>query len=74
MDTVIKGTKTVEEFKQVRETLERLASEMSELHMQAFESWSHGELKKAWFDSYGNLCIEYADGKWWHYNERGEWW
>ena len=29
---------------------------------------------KAWFDFEGNFCIEYESGKWWHYNDKGEWW
>lgn len=29
---------------------------------------------EAWRDARGTLCVRYANGEWWHYNERGEWW
>ena len=74
MKTVIKGTKTVEEYKRVKATMEELAEKMSKAHQNACETWEHGEVKKVWFDHSANLCIEYADGEWWHYNDQGEWW
>lgn len=74
MHTVIKGTKSIEEFKQVKATMETLAKEMSENHKKAWEHWREGEITKVWFDSDNNLCIEYESGNWWHYNEKGEWW
>lgn len=74
MQTVIKGTKTIEEYKRVKATMEELAEKMSKAHQNACETWEHGEAKKVWFDHSGNICIEYADGEWWHYNEKGEWW
>ena len=74
MNTVIKGTKTINEYKQVKATMEQLATEFSEKHKQAFENWTEGEISKVWFDGNNNLCIEYESGKWWHYNDKGEWW
>lgn len=74
LNTVIKGTKTIAEYKQVRETMETLTAEFYNNHKSAWENWENGEPVKAWFDSDNNLCIEYENGKWWHYNEKGEWW
>ena len=74
MHTVIKGTKTVEEFKKVKETMEQLATESYKNHKSAFENWTYGEVKKVWFDADNNLCIEYESGDWFHYNGKGEWW
>lgn len=74
MNTVIKGTKTIAEYKSVCESMENLAIANYNRHKEAFEEWKEGEPVKVWFDFEGNLCIEYESGKWWHYNEKGEWW
>lgn len=74
MNTVIKGTKTIEEYKTVRKSMERLTAECFSRHKQAFDDWREGEPVKAWFDSDGNICVEYQSGNWWHYNATGEWW
>lgn len=67
MNTVIKGTKTIAEYKRVREDMENLARANYARHKEAFEEWGEGEPVKAWFDFEGNFCIEYESGKWWHY-------
>ncbi|NMB00260.1 MAG: hypothetical protein GX971_01865 [Firmicutes bacterium] len=74
METVIKGTKTIEEYKEVKAKLEKLAIEAFERHKKAFEGWSEGDIKKAWFDDRGVLCIQYTSGNWWHYENDGTWW
>lgn len=74
MKTVIKHTKTVEEYKRVKEFLENEARKCAEAHKKAVEQWEHGEIEKVWIDAQKNLCIEYTDGCWWHYNNFGEWW
>lgn len=74
MHTVIKGTKTVEEFKELRAYLEQRATECYEEHKKAFEKWKEGNIDKVWIDKDGHICIQYESGKWWHYNEKGEWW
>lgn len=43
-------------------------------HKESLQQWNEGEPVKTWFDGNGNICIEYESGKWWHYNEKGEWW
>ena len=68
MQTVIKGTKSIAEYKAVKETMETLAIKFCKLHGKSID-----DIAKVWFDTQGNLCIEYADGNWWHYNEAGEW-
>ena len=72
--TVIKGTKTIAEFKELREKMENLTEVYFNDHKSAWENWENGEPVKAWWDNNNNLCIEYENGKWWHYNEKGEWW
>lgn len=74
MHTVIKGTKTVEEFKELKAYLEQRATEHYEEHKKAFENWREGNIDKVWIDKDGYICIQYESGEWWHYNEKGEWW
>lgn len=74
MHTVIKGTTSIADNKQIRKTMEQLAVEMSERHKTDVENWDYGEIQKVWFDQDGVLCIEYESGNWWHYNKKGEWW
>lgn len=62
MNTVIKGTKTIAEYKRVREDMENLARANYARHKEAFEEWGEGEPVKAWFDFEGNFCIEYESG------------
>ena len=73
MHTVIKDTHSINEYKQVKGSMEHLAQECFARHKQAVENWTEGEIEKIWFDGSGNLCIEYQSGHWWHYNEKGEW-
>lgn len=73
MNTVIKGTKTIQEYKDLKARMEQEAAKCFEQHKSACEDWSHGEIAKVWFDSSNNICIEYEDGQYWHYNERGAW-
>lgn len=73
MNTVIKGTKTIEEYKQLKKMMEEKAIEHFNRHKQAFENWIDGDIKKIWFDNDMNICIEYDSGKWWHYKDNGEW-
>ena len=71
--TVIKGTKTIDEYKKKQMFMEQKATEFYNKHKEAVEDWEEGEPVKVWFDMNDDLCIEYESGKWWHYNERGEW-
>lgn len=73
LNTVIKGCHTIEEFKAVRDRMEQLTAEMFQHHKRAVNDWSHGEPVKAWFDAKNNIGIEYADGRYWIYNEKGKW-
>ena len=74
MQTVIKGTKTIEEYKQLKALMEQRATECFLNHKQAFENWQEGDITKLWIDGQGNLCIEYESSNYWHYNDKGEWW
>lgn len=72
--TVIKGTKTIDEYKKKQMFMEQKATEFYNKHKEAVENWTEGEPVKVWFGMDDNLCIEYESGKCWHYNEKGEWW
>lgn len=72
--TVIKGTKTIDEYKKKQMFMEQKATEFYNKHKEAVEDWKEGEPVKVWFDFDDNLCIEYDSGNCWHYNEKGEWW
>lgn len=78
MHIVIKNTKSIEEYKQMKTFLEEKAQECFESHKQAVEDWQEGEIEKVWIDGEGNICIEYTSGNWWHYRNAGksktEWW
>lgn len=64
--------------------LKNLKPEMSqhimncyEKHFHSCEVWEHGEPVKVWIDDDNILCIQYADGQWWHYEGIGNsirWW
>lgn len=71
MHTVIKGTKTVAEYKDVKKRMEQLATQAFENHKKSVIEWKEGEIEKVWFNSDSNLCIEYQSGNWWQYNEQG---
>lgn len=42
MDVVIKGTKTIEEFKQVKASMEERAERYSRRHIASCEHWQDG--------------------------------
>lgn len=73
MHIVIKHTKTIDEFKQLKAEMEEKALRYAEAHKQAFEVWQEGDIDRVWLDD-GVLCIQYESGNWWHYNDAGEWW
>lgn len=73
-NTVIKGTKTIDEYKKKLLFMNQKAAEFYDKHKEAVENWTEGEPVKVWFDMDDNLCIEYDSGNCWHYNEKGEWW
>lgn len=73
MHTVIKGTKTVEEYKKLKSLMEQRATDCFTKHKGACDNWQEGDISKIWIDTQGNLCIEYESGKYWHYNDKGEW-
>lgn len=74
MTTVIKGTRTIEEYKQQKSFLEERAAECAAAHRAAVEAWQDGSIQRVWQDSDNNICIRYESGNWWHYNANGEWW
>jgi len=63
----------VSKFVEVKKAMGIITRECYENHKAAWESWENGEPARSWFDLDGNLCIEYENGKWWHYNGAGEW-
>ena len=62
------------DFKEIKRFLEQKAIEYYNNHKSCFETWQEGNIKKIWLDKDSNLCIEYESGRYWHYNESGEWW
>lgn len=72
MHLVVKGTKTIEEFKEKKSKLEVMAKRYSAEHIDKAISWGHGEPVKAWYaESSRNdgsldaneIWIEYRDGE-----------
>lgn len=61
--------------------MSELAKEYYEIHRKSCKNWNHGNPVKVWWEKKRStsekeevLCIEYEDGKYWHYNESGECW
>jgi hypothetical protein len=69
MDCIIKGTKTVQEFKDVRASMEERAERYSRRHIASCENWQEGLPVRCWRGSFGVLWIEYESGKCWQYRE-----
>lgn len=57
----------------IRDNMESLTKLYYENHKKSCDPWENGAPAKSWWDKEGNLCIEYKNGKWWHYNDHGEW-
>ena len=71
MNTVIKGTKTIAEYKRVREDMENLARANYARHKEAFEEWGEGEPVKAWFDFEGKQEAQTRERNRTHDRDRG---
>lgn len=74
MHIVVKDTKTIDEYKAAKSTMEDLANRYYAAHKSAAGLWDEGQPVKVWYDPDGNICIEYESGKWWHYSNNGQWW
>ena len=76
MHIVIKGTRTIEEYKQTQQEMTAQAADCYAAHQSAVESWTEGEPVNVWKED-DAICIEYTSGHWWHYKQTGtdiEWW
>lgn len=69
IETVIKGTHSIEEYKQVKATLEELATQAHKKHSALSTNWIHGEPVKARYNEVtGQLQITYSDSLTFEYN------
>jgi hypothetical protein len=48
--------------------LELTAHKAYTTHKAACSEWNNGKIEKTWLDENHVLCIQYANGKWWHYD------
>lgn len=69
IEVVVKGTKTIEEFKRVREDMLKRAERYSRKHIASCENWQEGFPVKCWRGAFGVLWIEYESGHCWQYRE-----
>lgn len=69
MEAVVRGTKTIEEFKRVREDMLKRAERYSRKHIASCENWQEGFPVKCWRGALGVLWIEYESGHCWQYRE-----
>lgn len=68
IQTNIRGTSSISEYKQAKETLISLANEAYRTHLQD-DSWIHGEPSMAQFNQItGNIVVTYEDGKSFEYD------
>ena len=52
MNTVIKGTKSITEFKRKKSELTSMAEKNYADHVEISETWTHGEPVKTWYGEY----------------------
>ena len=69
IEVVVKGTKTIEEFKRVKASMEERARRYSKRHIASCENWQDGYPVKCWRGERGSLWIEYESGHTWQYAE-----
>lgn len=69
MEAVVRGTKTIEEFKRVREDMLKRAERYSRKHIASCENWQEGLPVKCWKGEFGAMWIEYESGNCWQYRE-----
>lgn len=69
IDVVVKGTKTIEEFKKVQAEMRTRAERYSTKHINSCENWQEGLPVKCWRGAFGALWIEYESGHCWQYKE-----
>jgi hypothetical protein len=69
IEVVVKGTKTIEEFKRMRENMLKRAERYSKRHIASCEHWQEGLPVKCWRGEHGLLWIEYESGHAWQYAE-----
>ena len=62
-------TKTIEEFKRVREDMLKRAERYSRKHIASCENWQEGLPVKCWKGEFGAMWIEYESGNCWQYRE-----
>lgn len=58
INCIIKNTKTIDEFKRVRASMEERAERYSRRHIASCEHWQDGLPVKCWRGQYGVLWIE----------------
>lgn len=51
MQIVIKHTKTIDEYKKLRDKLEKLSEKCSKNHIDHVSNWAHGKPKKVWLST-----------------------
>lgn len=79
MQIVIKGTKTIDEYKKVYASMQERANRYSQQHIASCDHWQNGLPVKCWRDnnSFDVLWIEYESGNAWQYKETFtglKWW
>ena len=55
IEVVVKGTKTIEEFKRMRENMLKRAERYSKRHIASCEHWQEGLPVKCWRGERGSL-------------------
>lgn len=79
MHIVIKGTKTIDEYKRVYASMQERVNRYSQQHIASVHNWQDGSPVKCWCDNNNSniLWIEYESGNVWQYKETFtglEWW
>lgn len=62
MHIIIKGTKTIGEYKQCYTLMQGLAKAFQKKHDDHLDGWIHGEVCDVWMDKDRNLYLSYEDG------------
>ena len=69
MHVVIKGAKTIEEYKKTQQEIISRAEVAYYTHKNVTPNWSEGEAVKAWINDDGEICLQYESGSCWAYKD-----
>lgn len=71
LHTVVKGTRTITEYKQAKADMERLTNLFYQKHLASTDRWTDGVPVKVWYEDSSTLCVQYESGIVYYYDQDG---